>query len=1110
MKFNAFNADSATNPIRLTPAGSFSTGVFDESAAEIVAHDPETQRLFVVNSNLNQIDVLDISAPAFPRLVQNIDLTEFGNGGGVNSVDFQNGILAAAVENADGAARGAVVLLNAEGEVLADFEVGVLPDMVTFTPDGTKILTANEGEPTDEVDPFASVGIIDISGGIENATSTLVGFGDFNDRVEELRDRGVRIFGSDNVARDLEPEYITVSDDSSIAYVSLQENNALAVVDLDTATVLDILPLGFKDHSQGLPELSEFDLGGVLAGELLGTTLEGEDIPLGGLSGLFFEGTTEDGTFLFLTNTDRGPDAGTIDIDGDGDSDTRLFTLPELQPEVVRFEFDPESGAITIRDRIGLTDAEGNPLTGLPNVAGDDGGLLPADLDGNPLAFDPLGADLEGIVVNPANGDLWLADEYRPSIYQFNSEGELLNRYIPNNSDDAVGGTETLPGVLNSARDNRGFEAISLDTETGILYAFIQTPLGNNGSGEFDRATSDASQVIRIVGIDPADGSTVAQYVYLLERPQFSEGNVDKIGDAVFAGDGKFFVIERDSGTTPVSTKPIYEIDISDATNLVGNGGLLLDGLTLEQHTPDQLAEAGIEPVEKREVTNLPSLGYLPSDKPEGLALLPDGSLAVLNDNDFEPDVKDTTLGIVSFTQSNQLDASDRDDAINLQNWPVFGMYQPDTIDSFTADGITYIVTANEGDARGFEEVRVEDLTLDPEAFGDVDALQAEDALGRLEVTNTLGSDGDVFDELFVYGGRSFSIFDQFGNLVFDSGDQLERLTAEFLPEDFNATNDENGSFDSRSDAKGPEPEGVAIGEVNGTTYAFIGLERIGGIATFDLSNPSEPEFVQYVNNRDFSVEAALDVDGEDVTNPAVGDLGPEGLTFISAEDSPNGRPLLAVGNEVSGTTTLFEISIPTTLTFGSVGDDSLDSELDPGFGGANQVAFAGAGNDTIDISTGGGGNRVFGGSGNDEFFASTGDRFSGGAGADIFDATTGSGDNRLSGGDGDDDFFLGAGDRVLGGAGSDRLFAGTGGNNILTGGTGSDQFWIANAEAPASANTVTDFTPGEDVLGIGGLGVAFGDLTLAGDTVSLNGDVLAILSGIDATALTADNFAIV
>jgi DNA-binding beta-propeller fold protein YncE len=254
----------------------------------------------------------------------------------------------------------------------------------------------------------------------------------------------------------------------------------------------------------------------------------------------------------------------------------------------------------------------------------------------------------------------------------------------------------------------------------------------------------------------------------------------------------------------------------------------------------------------------------------------------------------------------NGLDPSDKDSAIAIGNWPVYGMYLPDAIASYRFKGHTFLVSANEGDVRDWdgysEEARVKDLTLDAEVFPDAANLQADANLGRLKVTSSRGDrdgDGD-FDALYSFGARSFSIRRADGRLVFDSGDDFERITAETYPANFNADH-ESSAFDARSDDKGPEPEGIAVGSLRGRTYAFIALERVGGIVTYDVTNPYAPCLVSYVNSRDFAAE---------VGDPAVGDLGPEGLVFIEAKHSPNGRALLVSGNEVSGTTSVYEVSV--------------------------------------------------------------------------------------------------------------------------------------------------------------------------------------------------------
>lgn len=494
----------AQNRVALSHLGTYSSGIFNQGGAEIVAYDPDSERLFVVNAQAATINILDIRKPNNPTLVRTIDVTPYG--AVANSVAVHDGVVAVAIENANRQASGRVVFYNTSGRYLNDLEVGALPDMLTFSPNGKYVMVANEGEPSADysVDPEGTVSIIDMKGRVERLEQCdvrTVSFRAFNNR---RLDPSIRVYGPNaTVAQDFEPEYITISDNSKTAWVTLQENNAIAEIDIKDGKVTALRGLGFKNHG------------------------------------------------------------------------------------------------------------------------------------------------------------------------------------------------------------------------------------------------------------------------------------------------------------------------------LAGNG----------------------------------------------------------------------------------LDASDRDNAINITNWPVYGMYLPDGIASYKVGGDTYLVTANEGDAREYsafvEEVRVKDITLDPTVFPNRATLRTDPNIGRLTVTRTKGDvdgDGD-FDALYALGGRSFSIWNSSGALVFDSNDDLEQITAAAYPAYFN--NDPTGAFDTRSDNKGPEPEGVVVGKAYGRHYAFIGLERIGGIVVYDVSNPSSPVFVQYINHRIFT------------GNPAAGtagDLAPEGLKFIDADDSPNGKPLLAVANEVSGTTSIFQI----------------------------------------------------------------------------------------------------------------------------------------------------------------------------------------------------------
>jgi hypothetical protein len=232
------------------------------SSAEITAYDPLSKRLFVINGALGSVDVLDLTNPTAPSLVSSITAASLGAGlGGINSVAVFNGVVALAVEALVKTDNGAIAWLRASDLALLGTDtVGALPDMVTFTPDGTHLLVANEGEPSsynqpDSVDPQGSISIIAVSG-LSPTTSSLTRtvatahFSAFNPQIASLRSAGVRIFGPNaTVAQDLEPEYITVSANNETAWVTLQENNAIAVVDIASSTVTAIRPLGFKDHS---------------------------------------------------------------------------------------------------------------------------------------------------------------------------------------------------------------------------------------------------------------------------------------------------------------------------------------------------------------------------------------------------------------------------------------------------------------------------------------------------------------------------------------------------------------------------------------------------------------------------------------------------------------------------------------------------------------------------------------------------------------------------------------------------------------------------------------------------------------------------------------------
>lgn len=229
----------------------------------------------------------------------------------------------------------------------------------------------------------------------------------------------------------------------------------------------------------------------------------------------------------------------------------------------------------------------------------------------------------------------------------------------------------------------------------------------------------------------------------------------------------------------------------------------------------------------------------------------------------------------------NSIDASDDDKRVELKNWPIKSFYLPDAISYFTVNGTPYVITADEGDAREYstfdEQKRVSSLKLNPVYFPNGDELKKTANLGRLRVTSTRGDnekDG-VYEELYAFGGRGFSIFHAADmKRVYESGNSLEQEVIKAGIYD-----------DSRSDDKGVEPEGVTVGWMSGKPVAFVALERVDAIAVYDLSNPGAPQFLQIIKTGD----------------------APEGVLFIAADKSPNGRSLLVTSNEEDGTVRFYQ-----------------------------------------------------------------------------------------------------------------------------------------------------------------------------------------------------------
>lgn len=253
---------NAPEPIIEDPSSFAEVGQIDiggTAAAEISAFDPSTNRLFVVNNDgTSRIDVIDLSTPSSPKLLQSIGITQFG--AGVNSVAVKDGLLAATIEANPIQNNGTVAIFNTSSLALVqNVAVGALPDMVTFSPDGAFIVTANEGEPNTSYsnDPEGTISVISVK---NNFAANTLSFASFEPRRNELVGKGLRIFGPGaSLAKDLEPEYVAISQDSKTAWVTLQENNGIAKVDLVNKSIVDIYPLGFKNHNNAANGLDASD-----------------------------------------------------------------------------------------------------------------------------------------------------------------------------------------------------------------------------------------------------------------------------------------------------------------------------------------------------------------------------------------------------------------------------------------------------------------------------------------------------------------------------------------------------------------------------------------------------------------------------------------------------------------------------------------------------------------------------------------------------------------------------------------------------------------------------------------------------------------------------------
>ena len=382
-----------------------------------------------------------------------------------------------------------------------------------------------------------------------------------------------------------------------------------------------------------------------------------------------------------------------------------------------------------------------------------------------------------------------------------------------------------------------------------------------------------------------------------------------------FSPDGtKVLTANEGQPNTDYTVDPEGSVSIIDIT---GGVAALTDGdvttlLFTAYNTPEAEALLMASGVRKLKLTSTMSQDF----EPEYITTSADSQKAwvTLQENNAVAEINLATNTITSIwglgtkdmsLPGNGFDISDNNGEVLIANWPIQAYFIPDGVASYSANGTNYIVTANEGDEKeygDFEErttIGANGYNLSATEYPQAAMLKKSHNAGRMRVTNLdgLNADGTAYEQIYAVGTRSFSIFNADTKArVYDSGDDFEMYTstAPAFSGIFNADSESN-TAKNRSRAKGPEPEGATIAHIADKVFAFVGLERIGGVMVYDVTDPANVQFVDYANTRNVSAYG--------------GDNGPEGIIYINDADSPNETPYVIVANEISGTLTVFEVN---------------------------------------------------------------------------------------------------------------------------------------------------------------------------------------------------------
>lgn len=320
--------------------------------------------------------------------------------------------------------------------------------------------------------------------------------------------------------------------------------------------------------------------------------------------------------YIYLM-TDRGPNI-------DGGKDEKIFSNPEFTPQIGKFKLDGET--LKLVSIIDMKDPSGHKITGLPNPVGMGGstGETPLDVSGKVLNTDKHGLDPEGLVIM-SDGSFWLSDEYGPHIVHLDASGKELERINPFDT------PRKIPAVFGSRRANRGMEGLAITPDGKYLVGMMQSPMYNPASES--KAIKKNSLVCRMVFFELATGEC-KEYLYILDSKDMANSEL------VAVNNHTFLVLERDGnmpGRDASCSKLVYMIDTTGATDVTSTlaSGRMIGDKTLEQCTPEEITAAGIKTVSKKLAFDIMSIPNYPHDKPEGLIVINENLLAIVNDDDF-------------------------------------------------------------------------------------------------------------------------------------------------------------------------------------------------------------------------------------------------------------------------------------------------------------------------------------------------------------------------------------------------------------------------------------------------------------------------------------------